>query len=122
MSSLTTENINGILEGNNKSLLKEVKSGIRTAIKANNKYLENLIGDMANTILNGVQSMFDERDITLKKHTSKLDELSKNMIEVKQEIKFIHQDIKDLEVDFSDKPSRKQFEEFKSSFKNYPVV
>ena len=98
------------------------KKDVNDVVKGNNKYLENLMGDMANTILNGVQSMFDERDIVLKDHTNKLDKLSNDITDVKQDIKFLHQDVKDIVTDMSDKPSRAQFETFKSKFDNYPTV
>lgn len=111
---------------NNKALMKEVKTEIRGTVKATEvslkKYIGKYVGDATDNVLGTMQEMFDERDVTLKDHTNKLDKLSKDMTDVKQDIKFIRQDIKDLNVDFSDKPSRKQFEEFKSSFKNYPMV
>ncbi len=115
MANLTIDNLKSVLKENNDVLMKEVKSEIKSSIKENNKHIENLMGDMANTILNGVQSMFDERD-------TKIEKLSKDILEVKSDIKFMHQDIKDIEAEMSDKPSRKQFEEFKSKFDNYPMV
>lgn len=90
MANLTTDNLKSILKENNDALMKGVKSEIKSSIKENNKDIENLMGDMANTILNGVQSMLDERDIVIKDNSQKLEYLSRD-------IKFVHQDVKDID-------------------------
>lgn len=119
MANLTTDNIKTILKENNKVLMKEVKNEIRDTVKTSEvsvkKYITEYVGDATDKILGTMQTMFNERDV-------KIDQLSKDMTDVKQDIKFMHQDIKDLEVDFSDKPSKHQFEEFKSKFKNYTTL
>ena len=73
------------------------------------------VGDATEKVLGAMQGMFNERDV-------KIEKLSEDVSDVKQDIKFMHRDIKDIEAEMSDKPSRKQFEVLKSKFDNYPTV
>lgn len=104
---------------NNKSLMKEVRKEIRGTVKKSEislkKYMGEYVGDATEKVIGAMQEMFDERDV-------KINQLTVSLDDVKRDVKFMHQDIKDLEVDFSDKPSKRQFEEFKSKFDNYPTL
>lgn len=119
MTTLTTDNIKKILEVNNKSIFKKIDQ----SFKENNKILVKRIdtvvnarlSEFSNAILHTIDANRDEAN-------QKFEALSKDMKDVKQDIKFIRHDISDIEVEMSLKPSRKQFEEFKSSFKNYPAL
>lgn len=142
MKQLTVKDLRNELKvafkENNKSLMKEVKSDIKSAIKENTevlikevrkeirgtvkaselslkKYVGEYVGDATEKVTGAMQEMFDERDV-------KINQLTVSVDNVKRDVKFMHQDIKDIVTDMSDKPSRKQFETFKSSFSNYPTV
>lgn len=127
MANLTTDNLKQILESNNKVLLKQVKintkNSIKTAIKENNKILVKQIDKVVNSRLSEFSDVILETiDTNSNEENQKFDVLSKDISDVKQDIKFIRHDISDIEAEMSNKPSRKQFEEFKSKFDNYPMV
>lgn len=107
MNALTVKDLRKELKiafkENNEFIFKRIKSS-EVSIK---KYIGEYVGDGIDKVLGAMQEMFDERDI-------KIEQLSKDVSNVKQDIKFMHQDLKDLEVEFSTKPSRKQFEELKT--------
>lgn len=119
---------------NNEFIFKRVKKDtaltIKSAIEANNKILVKQIDKVVNdrlsefsdAILETIDINRNEANQKFETAHQKIDNLSNDVADLKQDVKFLHQDVKDIVTDISDKPSRKQFETFKSSFKNYPVL
>lgn len=112
---------------NNEFIFKRVKKDtaltVKSAIESNNKILVKQIDKVANERLSEFSdAILETIDVNRNEANQKFNNLSKDMAGLKQDVKFIHQDVKDIVTDMSDKPSRKQFESFKSSFKNYPVL
>lgn len=126
MATLTTDNIKKILEVNNKSIFKKIDE----SFKENNMILVKRIDEVVNArltefsdaILETIDINHDEASQKFEIVNKKIDVISNDLTDIKQDIKFIRHDISDIEADISNKPSRKQFEEFKSSFKNYPTL
>jgi type I site-specific restriction endonuclease len=119
MANLTTNNIVKILEVNNKTIFKKIDE----SFKENNKILVKRIDEVVNARLSEFSdAILETIDVNRNEANQKFDNLSKDVAGLKQDVKFIHQDIKDIVSDMSDKPSRKQFETFKSSFKNYATL
>lgn len=112
---------------NNEFIFKRVKKDtaltVKSAIESNNKILVKQIDKVANERLSEFSdAILETIDVNRNEANQKFNNLSKDMAGLKQDVKFIHQDVKDIVTDMSDKPSRKQFESFKSSFKSYPVL
>ncbi|EKE05780.1 MAG: hypothetical protein ACD_19C00176G0002 [uncultured bacterium] len=103
--------------------IKDLRNELKVAFKENNKVLVKKIDEVVNARLSEFSDVILETiDTNRNEANQKFAELSSDMKNVKQDIKFMHQDLKDIVTDMSDKPSRAQFETFKSSFKTYPTV
>ena len=149
MANLTTDNIKKILKDNNEFIFKRVKTDtgniIKSAIEENNKFIFKKIDqsfkennkvlvkridevvnarltEFSDSILETIDINRNEANEKFEVLNKKIDVISNDLTDVKQDIKFIRHDISDIGADMSNKPSRKQFEEFKSTFKNYPTV
>lgn len=83
------------------------------------KNFNDRLGEATNVILNTMEEKFaEERDYNTKTFTAKT-ELQYTKDELKTEISWTRNDIKDLEALLSDKPNRKQFEEYKFKVDNF---
>lgn len=110
--------------------IKDLRDELKVAFKENNKILVKRIDEVVNdrltefsdVILKTIDTNRNEANQKFDVVNEKIDSLSRDMTDVKQDIKFLHQDVKDIVTDMSNKPSRAQFETFKSSFKNYPTL
>lgn len=110
--------------------IKDLREELKVAFKENNKVLVKRIDEVVNArltefsdaILETIDTNRDEANQKFEVINKKIDVISNDLADVKQDIKFIRHDISDIEAEMSSKPSRKQFDEFKSSFKNYPTV
>jgi len=114
--------------------LKDLREELKIAFKENNDFIFKYIKGNNNVLIKRIDSTIHKRlseasdailqtiDTNHNEANQKFNKLSKDVRDVKQDIRFLHQDFKDLETELSNKPSKKQFEEFKSKFDNYPTV
>lgn len=108
---------------NNQVLMKGVRSEIKSAIQENNEVLVKRIDDVVYARLSEFSDVVIETiDTNRDEANQKFDLVIKKIDDLSTDVKFMHQNLKDIVTDMSDKPSKRQFEDFKSSFKNYPTV
>lgn len=105
-------------ENNNfifKHVDKAFKQNNQILFKRIDKTVHNRLSEASDAILHTIDTNRDEANQKFEEVIKKVDKLS-------TDVKFMHQDLKDIVTDMSDKPSRKQFETFKSQFDNYPTL
>lgn len=115
MANLTTKDLSTALQKNNETIFKYIKQNNKVLVKRIDQVVHARLSEASDAILHTIDANRDEAN-------QKFETLSKDMKDVKQDIKFIRHDISDIEAEMSLKPSRKQFEEFKSKFDNYPTL
>jgi uncharacterized protein YicC (UPF0701 family) len=116
-SAITRQDLNKGLEHNGSKLSKQIKSTkdkLMSHIKTTEDRMMDRMSEMSDAIINGMDRIFkEERVYNTATFTNKND--------LKREVTWLRDDIKDLEGELPTKPGRNQFDELKKRvYKHLP--
>lgn len=78
-----------------------------------------VVGEASKAILEGMDTMFGERDKRFNSIENTLKDNTKRLDKIESEVFFIKQDVKDIKADLSDTPSRREFNDLKTKVEEH---